>query len=302
MTNTRLSHPGLGARITRRSSRQTFFIIRLLVDRDRVDDAFRAYAYFRWMDDYLDQVECPQQERLAFLHRQKTLLQTCEENGKLPALSAEEAMLVDLMHLDPNTSAGLRLYIHAMMAVMEFDTYRRGRFIHQVELDAYTRDLAVAVTEALHYFIGHTCQPPQCTNRYAAATAAHIVHMLRDTLEDARLGYYNLPAEVIEVAQISPFDVHSVAYRHWVKERVALARDCFHLGRAYLAQVESLRCRLAGYLYIHRFEHVLDCITRDGYLLRTHYPEPATLHQVLVLLASALWQAVLHPHVLPLTH
>ena len=40
-----------------------------------------------------------------------------------------------------------------------------------------------------------------------------------------------------------------------------------------MTQVESARCRLAGYAYVARFEVVLDAIERDGYLLRSDYPE-----------------------------
>ena len=63
------------------------------------------------------------------------------------------------------------------------------------------------------------------------------------------------------------------AYREWVEERVLQARQCFSLGRQYLAQVESLRCRLAGYAYIARFEWMAYAIERDGFLLREAYPE-----------------------------
>ncbi|MBE0690098.1 MAG: hypothetical protein IH587_08265, partial [Anaerolineae bacterium] len=39
----------LPARITKAASRQTFYTIRFLVDHGRVTDAYRAYAYFRWV-------------------------------------------------------------------------------------------------------------------------------------------------------------------------------------------------------------------------------------------------------------
>jgi hypothetical protein len=45
----------LAAVITKAASRQSYTIVRFLVDRDRIADAYRAYAYFRWMDDHLDQ-------------------------------------------------------------------------------------------------------------------------------------------------------------------------------------------------------------------------------------------------------
>ena len=45
----------LAAYITWAASKQTYYTIRFLVDRDRVPDAYRTYAYFRWVDDRLDQ-------------------------------------------------------------------------------------------------------------------------------------------------------------------------------------------------------------------------------------------------------
>lgn len=155
-----LSNSALAAAITRRSSHQTYLTIRLLVDRERVAEAFRAYAYFRWVDDHLDQPAGSQTERLAFLKRQEDLVKQCEW-GQLPSnLSAEEKLLVDLLRSDPNPQSGLRAYIQNMMAVMRFDTERRGRMITQDELGTYTHWLAVAVTEALHYFLLVTAAPP----------------------------------------------------------------------------------------------------------------------------------------------
>jgi phytoene/squalene synthetase len=182
-----------------------------------------------------------------------------------------------------------------MMAVMVFDGERRGRLITEVELSNYTRWLAAAVTEALHHFIGHCCKAPRSELRYRAAVGAHITHMLRDTLEDIDAGYINIPREVIETNGINPRDVHNPAYRDWVMRRVELARDCFRAGRAYLSQIESLRCRLAGYAYMARFESVLDAVERDGYRLRAAYPECKTLSAGIRMGRSMLSEAM-SPH------
>ena len=40
--------------ITKAASQQTYYTIRFLADRERAPDAYRAYAYFRWVDDTLD--------------------------------------------------------------------------------------------------------------------------------------------------------------------------------------------------------------------------------------------------------
>jgi phytoene/squalene synthetase len=181
-----------------------------------------------------------------------------------------------------------------MMAVMTFDAERRGQLISQRELNGYTHWLAVAVTEALHYFIGHDCASPHGEIRYMAVTGAHITHMLRDALEDAKAGYYNIPCEVIAANGIAPWDVESNAYRDWVKERVCKARECFRIGRDYLADVENLRCRIAGYAYIHRFEAVLDAIERAGCLLQARYPEHKGSGRGVEMIGWALWMALKH--------
>ena len=52
--NTIKTQQNLAASITRAASKQTYYTVRFLVDRGRVADAYRAYAYFRWVDDTLD--------------------------------------------------------------------------------------------------------------------------------------------------------------------------------------------------------------------------------------------------------
>jgi phytoene/squalene synthetase len=178
-----------------------------------------------------------------------------------------------------------------MMAVMAFDAGRRGQLISQVELTEYTRWLATAVTEALHYFIGHNDASPHDETRYLAVTAAHITHMLRDTIDDAAVGYYNIPREYLQSHGIRPSDVHSDAYRAWVRSRVDLAREYLRAGKAYLRQVENVRCRIAGYAYVSRFEVVLDAIERDNYHLRYDYPERKSANARLRMGWSALSQA-----------
>ena len=291
----------LAAAITKAASKQTYYTIRLFVDREHVDDAYRAYGYFRWVDDVLDaealvgedagtrpvlpapvpqaQVsdivpfgEVEAAEKIAFVNRQKSLLEACYRGDMPDVVCVEERMLVDLVHHDNEQNSGLKSYLRNMMNVMIFDAQRRGRIISQAELCEYSRMLATAVTEALHYFIGHDNPTPRHEARYLAVTAAHITHMLRDAIEDAEAGYFNVPHEYLQTHGVSPQDVESWAYRAWVCQRVGLARTYFKAGRECTAQVKSLRCRLAGYAYTARFEWMLRTIERDNYCLHSEYP------------------------------
>lgn len=263
----------LASTITREASKQTFYTIRYLVDRDLVPDALRAYAYFRWVDDFIDEAAIDRDERVSFVDRQKGLIDRSYRRDWPRSLSEEEWMLIDLIRSDGNPNSRLQSYIRNMFAVMEFDAQRRGRFINQEELKWYCHSLAKAVTDALHYFIGNRCHYPRVEEQYDAATGAHVTHILRDMHADVSTGFYNMPGGYLETHGINPDEFESAPFRNWVEMRVELARRLFQSGKVYLTKVENLRCRLAGFLYIARFEIILDAIERDGYILRPEYGE-----------------------------
>lgn len=267
----------LAGAITKAASQQTYYTIRFLVDHERVADAYRAYAYFRWVDDRLDGPDSAGPEAIAFASRQQALLESCYRGAPPADLCAEERLLAELVAQDTETNSGLQIYLRQMMAVMVFDVGRRGRLITQAELAEYSRKLATAVTEAMHYFIGHAEPAPRHPARYLAVTAAHITHMLRDTREDVAAGYFNIPREHLQARGITAHDVDSRAYREWVCSRVQLARQYFRAGRQYLAQVRNWRCRLAGHAYAARFEWMLRVIERDYYCLRSEYGQRRSL-------------------------
>lgn len=269
----------LPAFITKSASKQTYYTIRFLVDRERVTDAYRAYAYFRWVDDQLDENGLSGRDRRAFLARQQALIDCCHQGdgthlcAYAPDPTPEERMVVELIHTDQEPASGLRSYIQNMLAVMAFDAERQGRLISQGELTAYTRHLATAVTDAVYYFIGHDQPCPQDNARYLPTTAAHIVHMLRDTHEDLAAGYFNVPCEFLEAYHLDPCDVENDHFRLWTRQQVQLARDYFTIGKRHLAETKHWRRRIAGYAYIARFECVLNTIEREDYRLRPSYHE-----------------------------
>lgn len=285
----------LAAAITKSASKQAYYTIRLLADRERAGDAYRAYGYLRWVDDMIDTQADSQTNALAFVRRQQSLLELCYRRETPVLKCPQEHILFDLVRHDDEKNSGLQTYLYNMMAVMAFDAERRGRVISQTELCEYSRRLATAVTEAIYYFIGHDTPPSPSPERYLSVTAAHIVHMLRDTFEDTRVGYFNIPREVLLAEAISPQDITSRPYRKWVCERARLAHRYFEAGRAYLDRVPNIRCRLAGYAYTARFEWMLGVIARDNYCLRSAYPERKTARAGLWMGWSTLSSAVARP-------
>jgi phytoene/squalene synthetase len=261
----------LAAEITLAGSRHTYYTIRGLVDRDLVRDAMCAYAYFRRLDDVIDDSRLPRHDRLALVTDQKSLMDRLYAGDHPLGLRPEEQMLAGLIAHERSEHGGLRSYLGNMMEVMAFDAGRRGRVITRGELSSYTETLATAVMDGLSYFIGNGYAYPRSPLRYLAVTGAHIGHMLRDAVEDARVGYYNIPREVLEAAHISPLDIDSPAYREWVAARVGLARRSFREGKRYILRLRQPRALLAGLAYCASFERVLGTIERDGYRLRSSY-------------------------------
>jgi phytoene/squalene synthetase len=255
------------ANLTRRGSLHTYLVIRWMVDRDLVEDAWCAYAYFRWLDDVIDVQLEGRRERLAMVSEQAELARRAFAGDFARPACAEEQLLLDLIRGHRSGHPGLTSYVNCMMQVMAFDAGRRGRVVSGAELDGYTRLLATAVMDGLTYFIGHDRTYPMHAARYSAVSAAHISHMLRDAAEDVRAGYFNIPREVLEAEDISPTALAARGYRTWVHGRVDLAEALFREGKRYIRRVPCVRARLSGLAYCASFESVLDRVKRSGYSL-----------------------------------
>ena len=116
----------LAASITLAASQQTYYTIRFLVDRDLIPDAYRAYAYFRWVDDRLDRGDMERPARVAFVERQAALMNSAYGGEPPRDPTLEERMLVELVQRDVEKNSGLQTYLRNMMAVMAFDAAALG--------------------------------------------------------------------------------------------------------------------------------------------------------------------------------
>jgi len=259
--------------ITWKSSKQSYLTARLLADRDLVDDCLRAYAYFRWADDEIDIRLQSENERDEFIIRQKSIIERSYQGAIFRDITPEEEMLVDLIGHDSSQNSGLHSFITNFMAVIEFDNNRRGRLISWEELELYTSKLSIAVMDGLQYFIGNGFPYPKNPERSMAVTGAHITHMLRDMMEDIPNGIINIPVEAISEYGISIDNLNDESFQKWVSDQTKKARQAFEDGRNYIASIRVLRCRLAGVWYLARFNCILNAIERDGYQLRSEYPE-----------------------------
>jgi phytoene/squalene synthetase len=263
----------LAKAITKASSLQSYTTARLMVDQDLEEDCYRAYGYFRWVDDMVDEFCRDEAERVKFIRRQEGLVAALFRGEQPQIFEPEESILADLVSNEHGSTNLLRSYVENFLAIISFDARRKGRMIRKRELDWYAATLGQAVTDGIQYFVCNGHPYSESSTRYMAATAAHITHMLRDMREDLREGYINIPQEVLEAGRIDLEDWDAAENRAWVRERVNLARRYFQEGKAYLGSLAVLRCKVVGTWYCARFETILDRIERDGYVLREVYPK-----------------------------
>lgn len=280
--------------ITRKESMQSYLTMKLLVDKDLVEDSYRAYAYFRWADDMVDKLSASNEERAGFIGGQRRLIEALYRGEAPEGLDRMEAMVADLVRNDRGPNSRLRSYIENFLWIIEFDAVRNGRRITGAELQEYSDRLATAVTDAILHFIGNGHPYPDDEHRTSAARAAHVVHMLRDFRDDLPAGYWNIPREVLDAHGIGPEDIDHPAFREWVRSRVAQAREDFRLGQAYIDRLDVFRTKLAASWYCARFEHILDTIEADGFRLRQDYPRSHGVRAWLRMLRVAVRVTVLH--------
>lgn len=261
----------LARSITRDASKQTYLTARLMVDSDLVDDALRAYAYFRWVDDFVDLRSQTKTESTSFTARQKEIIESLFRGDRPSDLEPEEEMVADLIDGHRMQDGGLHSYIRKMMGVIDFDAHRRGVLISGEELAWYSQTLGASVVDAIQFFIGRKHSYPDTNNRYLSGIAAHLAHMLRDMRQDIADGFVNIPREYLELYDLKLDNYEHPALRSWVHRRVDQARLMFQQGKRYLDKLKVLRIKIVGDWYAARFDGVLDTIEKDNYVLREDY-------------------------------
>jgi phytoene/squalene synthetase len=265
-----------------------------MVDSDLVDDALRAYAYFRWVDDFVDLHSQTKAESTSFTARQKEIIDSLFRGDRPPDLAPEEEMIADMIECHRMQESGLHSYIRKMMGIIDFDAHRRGTLISGEKLAWYSQTLGSSVVDAIQFFIGRKHSYPEANERYQAGIAAHIAHMLRDMRQDIADGFVNIPREYLDLYDLKPDDFEHPTFRAWVRRRVDQARIMFQQGKHYLDTLKVLRVRIVGDWYAARFDGVLDTIESDDYVLREDYGNRRRLGNWLRMASVAVSTTVRH--------
>jgi phytoene/squalene synthetase len=257
----------LARQIVFKSSWETYFIILLLADHGMVDDAFKACAYFRWVDDQIDTHLKSRKKRLSFLAKQKEIIDLSYKQIEAEVNAPEEQLIVDLIKNDRIPNSLLKSYINNFFLVLQFDAKRKWKKTTLKDLLWYSKTIGKAVTDCILHFIENKINYNFSPSIYKAAIAAHMIHMLRDFKEDIKTGFINIPKEYIYKNSINIKDVTDYQIKSWVKEIVVQAKSNFSEGKAYILHMKGFKRKIAAILYCHRFEPMLHAIEENDYIL-----------------------------------
>lgn len=280
--------------ITRDASVQTYWTVKLLFDQERKEDAYRAYAYFRYLDDEIDIRRKTIASRRSFILRHRGVIDAAYAGSPLPSLTTAERLITELISHNPDSSGLLGSFINNFFAVIAYDSGRRGIQISRQRLLWYRKTLSKAVTDGIAYFVNGNRPFPPHPALYAGAEAAHITHMLRDLFEDAADGYYNIPREYCVSHHISPRRLSPQHVRGWVRGETIHARKLFAASHAYIDTLPSLPAKIVCAWYCERFEHLLTTIERENFVLRRHYSRVHSARKYLSMALIALRTIVRH--------
>src|SRR4030042_3249160 len=241
----------------------TYLLVRLFCRRDDRRIAYSLYRYFRQCDDYIDDPDRDQREKLSFLDRQRRLIDKMY-NGHLE----NDSQLAVIINYDRRHHNAFKNIFYEMLDIFEFDAQRGNKASGAKSLIDYSLKLSHAYTTLLIMFL----KPEHKINEQdiQLAHGCHLVHMLRDYYEDQKLGYLNISREEKQKFVLDNPD--SENFRQWVKERISFLDEKLKTGKKSLIRTPYIRIRLIALLYCFRYEIILKQLKDNGYILKRSYP------------------------------
>jgi phytoene/squalene synthetase len=206
---------------------------------------FTAYAYFRWLDDIIDQENISREAASRLVARQRSLTRAWYAGSDPFPSNQFEALLQGAIEYDRMSEYRLHHMIHCFLSALAWDAERRHTIVTQQDLDRYSLHLGRAYAEGLLFGLGLN---PVCSDyrgpRDLCGTAAHLTHLLRDLFIDLELGYVNISSRDMERFCIDIADPELRGTKQWVMFTIERAHTLFLQGRRHRDGLPTMRARL----------------------------------------------------------
>ncbi|TES92060.1 MAG: hypothetical protein E3J87_06295 [Candidatus Cloacimonadota bacterium] len=269
----------------------TFLLAKLYLRKDDRHYAYLLYSYLRMLDDFVDEKNRSEEEKINFISRQRRAIKTLYKNCKIDS----NGLIVRIIEYDCGHRCKLESFIFCMLQIFQFDTKRKNRVVSLKELKHYSINLGNAYTQLLLYFVEPKYKYQEEDS--LLAHACHQAHMLRDFNIDQKLGYINISKEEIAQYNIRLNQTPDENFQKWLKDKIEIIKDYFKKGKTKVNKNPIFRIKIIGHLYCFRYETVLRQIEDDGYQLKDKYSmrlqDKVRLILLLIsVLIKHLWQKI----------
>ncbi len=260
-------------------------VARLTFDR-RVAHAFPAlYDYLRWVDDVVDSEEGSKTSRLQFIHQQKANLDLLysgidHHNSNMDSSAmqfqgfSEAKLAVPFVSMDLKFAKRLKPHVFSLLASVEMDCLRRGTILSAGSLKEIILLEGGSILEIAQFFASPD-YPYPARKEPPEAMACVWAHNLRDFVEDASIGHYNIAEEDISKYGVDPTKIAREPLRIWAREKTEEALELMRSGQRQVKGKQPLRCYVAWNAVCTKYSQVLLRIRANDYDLTTLNSQPS---------------------------
>lgn len=251
----------------RKSHPFTFWYSFSFFSRSRRNTLFRAYEYFRWVDDYIDDKKTLTKDAKRLLSREIRLISTLYSHKPITPTYIFEEYISSVISEDYENRNGMQEIINGFFCALSWDVRRRNRIPTAKELTSYSQYLGCSYSQGITYGLNyHPTDSRFLEVSNNCGVAAHITHMLRDFFIDLEIGYINISKEDIEKYHINLSSNRQdlkMALSPWCKDQFLKTQNLFNQGLNSINKLPGFRARFAFRLISIRYLLILKKVKRD---------------------------------------
>lgn len=244
--------------VTRKSTLFGYLLCKTFFRAENTLPLFQSYAYFRWLDDFVDQSNDSQESLVCFVLRQKNLIASWYNGESAQASNSRESFIHATINYDKTNEMQLHSMITNFIEAIEWDVSRRYSIVSKNDLGIYSLRLGRSYAEGLLFGLGMKANDPAydiAMNK--CGSAAHIAHILRDLSIDLNLGYVNISCEDMKLFDIDPLDPSLHGIGKWIAFSAEKAEALFSEGKIYQKTFPNIKSRLVFDIVCSRYLSVL---------------------------------------------
>jgi phytoene/squalene synthetase len=235
----------------------SYYFGRLFFVSERREILYKAYGYFRWLDDIVDQAAIPRQQADEIIQRQSQLIAAWYEGRDSLQGQDTESLMKDVIQCNRPLGCPLRPMARGFLDALSWDVQRRYTIVEQEALDRYSQLLGCSYAHGLLFGFGLSpVESRYQTIVYLGGVASHLSHMIRDYEEDRELGYINISREALRRFQIDLDESQSANVRRWKRSLARKACAMFREARKQRNTLPTARARIGFDLVSSRYYRI----------------------------------------------